>query len=1671
MITYPILYAQNETDFFSMGLGPLTNSISAKVIEERNGSFYFEGEVVVDKEIYPLIQENCLIKVDAGHELKGQRFRIKKIVPSSKGKAKIYAEHVSYLSAELSIKPEVSVSGNGQSALAIWKSNIVESNPFVVYSDVSTQGVTRWRIDNVQNPRQALGGVAGSILDTWGGEYKFDNYTISLLQKRGSVAETVLAYGRNIIDLEQERNIAELHTSVYPYAIWRDDNQKEHIITIDGYVVDCANIGSYPNRNVLPVDFSSEFPIEQKPSKDKLKKLAESYIKSNEIGVPKPSIKVSFLDLSKTMDYANLALLEQLNLCDEVLVHYEKIGINTTAKVIRVVWNVLTNTYDEIEIGSKRLTLSTVISEQQTKIKEIDNQTNHALLAANGKNMVFYGLFGPDGLGEPTATKIGDMWYKPNGEETEFYVWNGTIWEFIMSTAGITEAQEAADEAKEKADTAAVDAEVAKEAADDAVNKATEAHNEAIEAAAEAHAAVSKVNSVEVIAIEAKSNSDTAISNAVVAVNQAQQALDAYNALEIGGRNWLRDSEAPKFRGYFSSTISYVPNQSVSEWKTTGAMRNTVTGGTGTICGTLTSGISAHMKDNTNYVHSMYVKNIGEKEMIISANIGIPQVITPGESKRIIIKNYHDTKLSSLQFVLSRANNNDTLDFLTWHGQIEEGTMVTDWSPAPEDVQVQITNINGELSSKVSQSIFNQLQGTVTQQGTQINQNKNDILIKANQTDLNTLTGRVSVTESSISTQAGQITAMSSKVENNGVQISELKQDFSGLSSTVSKMTYTDRNYIPASKDFEGWKTWRLDTTKIIGDEGKNKTIKFVVANSSQTGVYAPFFSTELLYGEKYTLIFKARGKINRLLPYIINESGTNNPSEIPTSNFSETEFREFRAIFTIWENLKKPRYLAFLTAGTEVAGNWLEILGETARLVKGEASHASWSPAPEDMISTIEFSYLSQTVDSIQTTVAGKADQSQITQLAGQITSVVSKVDGLQVGGRNWLINSEFPQFRGHQGATVTYTLNQTVSEWNTTKAVRNIITGGTNTICGILNSPNTFLKDNTSYVHSIYIKNNGKTNLILTGNGGTPITVKPGEQKRVIIKQHHGTNLSSMQFVISRPAAGDTLDFLAWHAQIEEGTMVTDWSPAPEEKANQSEVTQLANQITSIVSDVSGNRSEIVQISGQISSVVTSAIKTDLKTRIATGLVVTEDPLFQKSLNGISVYNNSSNGNVEIAREYAPMNSNASQPTGSDYRLKITHKGAASPYFGGFTRLVQSRINAEFIVKFTALLPVGRVLNFHQNSLGTGSAVEWLSSNTGTGNWTEYTYHVKCGSSGTFATFGFVSVSGGSTPSTTSPLVWYVAKHEIIDITASQQSRIIQLSDQINMRVQKGEVINQINVSTESILISGKKIQITGDTYISNGVISTAHIKDAAITNAKIGSLSADKLNAGTLNAANVNIINLNVSKLVGNISTFVQSYWNTISNRMSMTGDGLVSSRSDGSISAKYLSDGVQIWGGGKWSGSLSWATGPAVVLWAKKSHSLHLGYQGASADGNTYNIALEVNGTSGIVKTFSDINMNGKALVGTKYFDGDTYFNGTGNLEVWGNRVLRFGRFGTQGYASNGTMTLTRVTIGSSGGGTAIQNTSGSSGLWIGDSGRFMLRSRGVWYDMHDWLFGK
>lgn len=98
--------------------------------------------------------------------------------------------------------------------------------------------------------------------------------------------------------------------------------------------------------------------------------------------------------------------------------------------------------------------------------------------------------------------------------------------------------------------------------------------------------------------------------------------------------------------------------------------------------------------------------------------------------------------------------------------------------------------------------------------------------------------------------------------------------------------------------------------------------------------------------------------------------------------------------------------------------------------------------------------------------------------------------------------------------------------------------------------------------------------------------------------------------------------------------------------------------------------------------------------------------------------------------------------------------------------------------------------------------------------------------------------------------------------DPTTSSYTALTQLNDSIGLKVSKGDVINQINLSSEGTLIDGKFLHITGTTKFDSGVVAN---------NIEAGSISADKLQASSVTADKLRVDSLSaVSANIGLLRT---------------------------------------------------------------------------------------------------------------------------------------------------------------------------------------------------------
>ena len=373
----PVLYGPNETDFTTFGLGALSDAISPHVVEERNGEFTFEMQYPIDGINFELIGMRSIIKAMPSPKKNPQPFRVHRISKPINGIVTVYARHIRYDLEGVPVYPFTASSL--YTALSAIKSNMMVENPFNFYTDKTSS--TGMKSTAPAPAASLMGGHEGSLLDIYGGEYDYDNFMVFLKSSRGQSTNVVIRYGVNLIDIQQEEECSNVYTGVL--AFWKS-SQDDSSVTGD-----VQSVGTFDYTRIKVLDRSQNYM--EPPTKAMLNNDAVAYINEAKVGVPKVSINLKFIDLQQIEEYKLDGYT--LKLCDLVTVEFEKLGVSTTAKIIRTDFDVINERYISLDIGDSRISMADTIigistkaesAPTATEMQQAITATTAAITGANG---------------------------------------------------------------------------------------------------------------------------------------------------------------------------------------------------------------------------------------------------------------------------------------------------------------------------------------------------------------------------------------------------------------------------------------------------------------------------------------------------------------------------------------------------------------------------------------------------------------------------------------------------------------------------------------------------------------------------------------------------------------------------------------------------------------------------------------------------------------------------------------------------------------------------------------------------------------------------------------------------------------------------------------------------------------------------------------------------------------------------------------------------------------------------------------------------------------------------------------------------------------------------------------------------------------------------------------
>ena len=384
----PILYATvtEGTVPTNYGLGVLSDCISAKVTEERNGAFEMEMEYPVEGVHASEIEPNKILKVKPNPTDDPQLFRIYKIGKTIDGHFTVYAQHISY-----DLSGKVITTGTAASCADACLLLQAQAGNFTIETNKSVSA--SFKITAPSSVRSWFGGKEGSFLDVFGtGEWKYNNFNAKLWSARGADRGVTIRYGKNLTDLSQEIDMSNLASGIVPF--YKDSN---------GNVTTIAEVstGLVGITRSIAVDFSGSIdPESATPITTQLANLAASYISNNNLTTMKNSITLDFVQMQ--------GVTEQIDLCDTVSIYFEALGISAKAKCVSVVYDVLEERYTETTFGDSRTNIADTIAAQQIAVEDAASteDVNKATQLITGNLGGYVVLHDSDGDGAPDEILI-----------------------------------------------------------------------------------------------------------------------------------------------------------------------------------------------------------------------------------------------------------------------------------------------------------------------------------------------------------------------------------------------------------------------------------------------------------------------------------------------------------------------------------------------------------------------------------------------------------------------------------------------------------------------------------------------------------------------------------------------------------------------------------------------------------------------------------------------------------------------------------------------------------------------------------------------------------------------------------------------------------------------------------------------------------------------------------------------------------------------------------------------------------------------------------------------------------------------------------------------------------------------------------------------------------------
>lgn len=232
---------------------------------------------------------------------------------------------------------------------------------------VGTRDTIEWtRI----SPVEALCDPETGLLARWGAELVRDNTEFYVLAEAGMNRGVRIEYAKNLLGVNCDVDVTDVVTRILP--VGQTSKGKPLLLAAGTYTVDGQSItidatgtvvspreGDYPTPHVMVLDIGTGAKAAGTSAAQvraaRVKMIRAALAKFAEgADLPRVPLKVDFIALGDTEEYAQYQRLDDVFLYDRVRVWHPKIGVDVLTKVNRIEFDCLMERFVGIELGAVR---------------------------------------------------------------------------------------------------------------------------------------------------------------------------------------------------------------------------------------------------------------------------------------------------------------------------------------------------------------------------------------------------------------------------------------------------------------------------------------------------------------------------------------------------------------------------------------------------------------------------------------------------------------------------------------------------------------------------------------------------------------------------------------------------------------------------------------------------------------------------------------------------------------------------------------------------------------------------------------------------------------------------------------------------------------------------------------------------------------------------------------------------------------------------------------------------------------------------------------------------------------------------------------------------------------------------------------------------------------------